>query len=1178
MPRTAQPSSSSFTLKVDTGASQHYIKKDDKKYLQNCTASSRKNSIFLPDGHTITSTYQGQLPLPSHLAAKTKVAKVLPSLHNSLLSIGQLCDDNCIAVFHKRYFFLLKNLKVLLRGLRNFSDGLWDVTLPHHKPTPTTKSHKQPCTERVNIIVPNSNTKTDLAKFFHASLCSPVLRTLQLAIRNDHLLSWPGIDKINFDKFITDTIAIDKGHLDHERKNLRSTSKLVQSDNIDLYPVPKEQYPITKQYSLYSKIVPFTAKEMAYGDITGAFPYTSSRGSKYIYVMYDYDANAILTYPLKSRQAHEITSAWKTLHAQMTRHGHNISNFILDNECSGELRKALAKNSINFQLVPPDAHRRNAAERAIRTFKNHFLSTLATCHSDFPITEWDRLLPQSQMTLNLLRAARCNPNLSAYAYLAGEHNYNKVPLAPPGTRVFVHAKPNKRKTWAFHGQLGWYVGPAIHHYRCFRVYLPQTGREIITDTLKFIPESIPFPTETIEQKLSRTLDKIILILNSNQQSPVLATVPKTKDVATAFSQVRKILHNQLPFPTSQDIGREPRVEVSQKPAFIQQHKQRIPVPKLPAMPKWPKACYVSSNPHVKYNFKYYLNHIFDNQGKKRSIDSLLQDNTTNSIWSTALENEVGRLSQGFKDRVKAQDAMDFIYHNEIPTDRKVTYANFVCDYRPLKSEKFRVRMTVGGDKLDYFDNTSSPTASLVETKLLINSVISDHKSKNSRFCSMDLKDFFLTTPMDRAEYIRINARYFSTAFRTLYNLHDKIHSDGYIYCKIKKGMYGLKQAAILAYKLLLKRLALHGYIPIPLTDGLFKHKTRPTIFALCVDDFGVKYNSDDDLLHLQQTLKTYYDISVDKDGRNYCGLTLTWNYQQGYVDISMPHYVTKALKKFNHPHPLRPQHAPHKWTQPAYGQKVQYAREPTHFDKLDTNGKRRIQSIVGTFLYYGRAVEQPILPALNEIATYQATPTTDTVAKTKMLMDFLATHPNAKLRYYAGTMHLHVESDAAYLVLPGARSRIAGYFYLQANPHPTKVYSKQYNAPIHVECSTIKNVVSSAAEAECGGLFFNCGAAIGIRNALIGMGHPQGKTPVITDNSTAKSFVHSEMRVKRSKSWDMKYNWLRDRAAQQQFNILWDKGTRNMADYFTKHHPPTHHKIKRYDYILKGYFLSSKKK
>ena len=78
------------------------------------------------------------------------------------------------------------------------------------------------------------------------------------------------------------------------------------------------------------------------------------------------------------------------------------------------------------------------------------------------------------------------------------------------------------------------------------------------------------------------------------------------------------------------------------------------------------------------------------------------------------------------------------------------------------------------------------------------------------------------------------------------------------------------------------------------------------------------------------------------------------------------------------------------------------------------------------------------------------------------------------------------------------------------------------------------------------------------------------KTSVITDNSTANSFVHSEMRVKRSKSWDMCFNWLRDCTAQNQFNIKWDKGIYNMADYFTKHHPPSHHRLKQTDYILKG--------
>ena len=101
----------------------------------------------------------------------------------------------------------------------------------------------------------------------------------------------------------------------------------------------------------------------------------------------------------------------------------------------------------------------------------------------------------------------------------------------------------------------------------------------------------------------------------------------------------------------------------------------------------------------------------------------------------------------------------------------------------------------------------------------------------------------------------------------------------------------------------------------------------------------MKYHSKEDLDHVMNTFKENYDISIDKEGHNYCGLSIDWNYQQGYVDISIPTYVYKALRIFAHPAPLRSQHAPHCWTQLAYGQKIQYAT-PTHtHDKLDLSGK-----------------------------------------------------------------------------------------------------------------------------------------------------------------------------------------------------------------------------------------------
>ena len=110
-------------------------------------------------------------------------------------------------------------------------------------------------------------------------------------------------------------------------------------------------------------------------------------------------------------------------------------------------------------------------------------------------------------------------------------------------------------------------------------------------------------------------------------------------------------------------------------------------------------------------------------------------------------------------------------------------------------------------------------------------------------------------------------------------------------------------------------------------------------------------------------------------------------------------------------------------------------------------------------------------------------------------------------------------------------------------------------------------MVSSSAEAEVAGLFHNAGMTLSIRYFLQSMGHPQPPTPIKTDNSTAMGFVYDNIHQKRSKTWDMRYYWLRDRMNQKQFDIFWDKGSNNHADYWTKHHPTIHHRSTRNKYI-----------
>ena len=116
-----------------------------------------------------------------------------------------------------------------------------------------------------------------------------------------------------------------------------------------------------------------------------------------------------------------------------------------------------------------------------------------------------------------------------------------------------------------------------------------------------------------------------------------------------------------------------------------------------------------------------------------------------SIWNKSLSNEWGRLAQGNIHGVRSTDTIDFILKKEVPDGTTVTYATYVLDYRPLKEEPYRVRITVGGDKLHYTDDAGSPAANLLETKVLINSTISE-ASRGARFMTADIKDFFWHRP------------------------------------------------------------------------------------------------------------------------------------------------------------------------------------------------------------------------------------------------------------------------------------------------------------------------------------------------------------------------------------------------------------------------------------------------
>ena len=150
-------------------------------------------------------------------------------------------------------------------------------------------------------------------------------------------------------------------------------------------------------------------------DQTGRFPVTSSCGSKYLKVLYNHDSKTILADPLTSRNEHELIQATRVLHAYLSDRGLTPQYQMLDNECPGGPKTFLREASVKFQLVPPDLHHTNAAERAIQTYKDHLISSLSSCDPNLPSHIWDRLIPHATLTLNLIHPSRLNPRLSAEA-------------------------------------------------------------------------------------------------------------------------------------------------------------------------------------------------------------------------------------------------------------------------------------------------------------------------------------------------------------------------------------------------------------------------------------------------------------------------------------------------------------------------------------------------------------------------------------------------------------------------------------------------------------------------------------------------------------------------------------------------------------------------------------------
>jgi hypothetical protein len=475
-------------------------------------------------------------------------------------------------------------------------------------------------------------------------------------------------------------------------------------------------------------------------------------------------------------------------------------------------------------------------------------------------------LPQAEIKLILLLTSRLHPQLSAAAHYHGLVDYNKTAFSPPGCKIIAHEKPGKRRTWAPHGQHGYSLGPAMHHYRCQNVYISTTASERIVDNHELFPHNYQMPQlSSTDRLLMAAKDMTDAFRNPHPDVPFARVGDDTIAALADLAAIFKLKLQQAPSPAT--LASPPKVV--QRPSLIPSETQILtsPMPNrrqtrsqttihtqgIPNVPSPPRVVTPRtlrhSPPRVPtgsrrlsprnlsqddfcgmdtahmaialgnnhWSQRHHSNAVIHPVTRKEmEYSALMMDSRLQPLWTRGFGNECGRLFQGIRD-IPGTDTCFFIELKNIPTDRKITYGKIVCDYKPHKQERERVRLTVGGDRLDYSVDVATSTADITTFKILINSTLS---TKDAAMMMMDIKNYYLGTPLPRCEYMKMLLSRFPEEIIQKYNLN-ALAVDGWVYIEIRKVMYGLKQAGLLANQLLQTRLAQFGYYPARHTPGLW---------------------------------------------------------------------------------------------------------------------------------------------------------------------------------------------------------------------------------------------------------------------------------------------------------------------------------------------------------------------
>lgn len=473
-------------------------------------------------------------------------------LQHSLIATSDLCDIGCTIV---------STAKETSITHPTLTDPIYRITadatsrLLHITPTPM----RPPA--GLNLTI-HHQLNVDYVAYAAATLGNPHTSTLIHALQKGYLHNFPRLTADMVRRNPPNSLASAKGHLSQHKAGMRSTKAtkargttkpkpLQHRDDLPSLPPATSEgdrttnltthEALTHEETSHSAIDPTETPESIHelhsaitsitddtlhADLTGRFPVPSRHGHSYLLV--STLAGYIHMEPVSSRQAAAYTAAVQRTIEFFALHEYKKSSLRMDNETNETLEQYLRAQSISVQYVPPHNHRANRAERAIRTAKNHIVASICSAPIHCPLSLWTDFLPQMELTLNTLRPYAPNPNIFAY------HGIHKAPFD------FLAHPIATRASWAPHGTGGFYMGPALQHYRCYRIYIPQSTSERITDSVAWFPTPHYVPGSTTPELVLSTLADVRHALDTTH-----ATGESHTDTLASMSSALTTLKNLL---------------------------------------------------------------------------------------------------------------------------------------------------------------------------------------------------------------------------------------------------------------------------------------------------------------------------------------------------------------------------------------------------------------------------------------------------------------------------------------------------------------------------------------------------------------------------------------------------------------------------------------------------------